>query len=72
MRRALIARIPKGFEVWFLDSFHEVSAGWSWKGADGQMQQKELRASNVSALLILWQAVDWKTEGRIAREAAGQ
>ena len=72
LRHELHDRAPADFDVWFMDNLTEVTAGWIWKGEPRPGAQKELRAPTICALLVKWQAIDWKTERRIARQEAGK
>ncbi len=68
LRSELHDRAPADFEVWFMDSLTEVTAGWIWTGDSRNVLQKELRAPTICALLVKWQAVDWNSERREARQ----
>jgi hypothetical protein len=72
LRSELHERAPKDFDVWFMDDLAEVTVGWVWLGDARNRVQKELRAPTICALLVKWQAIDWKTERLIARQEAGQ
>jgi hypothetical protein len=71
LRSELHDRAPKDFDVWFSAGRTEVAVDWIWRKAPGARTQKELRARNVKALLIMWRAIDWKAERVAARQEVG-